>query len=473
MGIRKLAPLLIAGVLVSACSEEQQTESVTGPLSAARPTDPSACDPNSLNSLITGYFPGNTSTPIKSLKDAMIAATTGAAKRDEGFEILDSIGSLSRNQSYTVDPADGSALAQGVIKCMFDAGQFSPDFPTDPIYDFAPALTPATGGAFYVRGGTSGGVDTVVGALITPLGGGQDITVLSGVAPPPPAELGAPQLTWAQILADSNPGSEGRVLLYGYPVSEPADPLEYEWATIPPAAVFSPGAIVAVCDDNTALDAMVHESNVGMLQYSSGNPICGSSISVVLKETGWGPRALAARLARVLVSSLTPSTLQAAVVVGFKGGSGGTVTTVKSTFKTEQVDTITLEFLTALPKTIYISKMPYPVRVRATAVVDGEETGVNGTCVYLTGANNNGNFLELSGNHECDDEPPGSASVITKSIKIGNDVVAGYADFGLTVSKTGGLTVTATSTDADGTTGVVDRDGQVFIEDFVRTNVKP
>ena len=463
MGIRRFAPLLLAVVVASACNEQDQPDGVTGPqFKPAPPPNSSACDPNSLNSLISGYFPGGSTSAIKSLKDAMLAATTGSGKRDAGFAILDSIGALSRNPAFVVDPVAGSALTKGIIKCSFAAGDFAPSFPLDPIYDFAPALSQATGGAFYVRGGSAGGTDTVVGALIT--AGGTDTTVLSGIAPPP----GQPQPTWAQILA-VNSGSEGRVLIYGYPVDD--DPLVYEWATIPPAAEFSPGATVAVCDDNVATTAMVHETSVGVLAYSSGNPICGTKISLVLRESGWGPRALAARLARVVVSSLTPPNLQAAVLP--RSGSGGTITTVKSKFSTKPVVTVTLEFDPAPPRTMFIRQMPYIVRVRATTLVDGVKTGVNGTCVYLTGANNNGTNTALDGNHECENEPTGGVSAITESIEVGGNVTAGYAEFGLIATKTGALIITSSSTDESGTTGVVDRDGQTFVTDVERTNIKP
>ena len=458
MGIRRFAPLLLAVVVASACNEQEQPDGVTGPqFKPGPPPSPSACDPSSLNSLISGYFPGGTSSAIRSLKDAMIAATEGSEKRDNGFEILDSIGSVSRDADYSLDPVAGSELTKGIIKCMFTASTFVPSFPTNAIYNFAPALSHASGGAFYVRGGTSGGTNTVVGALIAP---GPDTTVLSGIAPPT-------ELSWTTVLADSNAASEGRVLIYGYPVVDGTgamlDPLVYEWATIPPAAEFSPGAIVAVCDNNTDSTAMVHETSVGVLAYSTGNPICSAAISIVLKKSGWGPRELAARLARVVA----PSTLHATVLP--RSGSGGTVTTVKSKFSTKPVETVTLTFQPDPPKTMNIRQMPYAITVRATTLVDGVVTGVNGTCVYLTGSNNNGQNLALSGNRECDNTPPGGVSVTTKSV--GDN--AGYAVFALSVSKTGGLNLTASSTDENGKTGVVDRSGQTFITDLAKSNVKP
>ncbi len=458
MGIRRYAPLLLAAVVGSACTEQEQPDGVTGPAFKPPPPPNSAtCDPNSLNSLISGYFPGNTSAAIKSIKDDMIDATTDPAKRAAAFEILEEIGKLSRNAEVTTDPEAGSDLTQGIIKCGgFGAAAFEPDFPTDPIYNFAPALTHASGGAFYVRGGNSEGTNTVVAALIE----SEDTEVLSGIAP-------VPNSTWASILA-GNTGSEGRVLIYGYPVRDQSgvilDPLVFEWVTMPPAADFSPGAIVAICDGNPSTTAMVHETNVGVLAYVVGDPICTSPISVVMRESGWGPRALAARLARVL----TPPALHAAVVA--TTGAGGTVTKAKSKFTIEGVETVQLNFDPSLPRNIFTSEMPVPVRVRATTVVDGVVEGVNGTCVYLTGENNNGTNTALDGNHDCDNEPPGAVSAITKSLPGGD---AGYATFDLTVTKVGVLHITASSTDALGNTGVIGRDGQEFIPDVERTNIKP
>ncbi len=457
MGIRRYAPLLLALVVVTACGEQEQADSVTG-LQFAKPQPPptATCDANSLNSLISGYFPGSSSTPIKTLKDAMVAAT-GTANRDAGFAILDSIGSLSRNPNVTTNPAAGSLLAQGIIKCMdLEVAEFDPAFPADPIYDFTKALTQATGGAFYVRGGNATGTATVVGALIEP---GPDTTVLSGVAPVPEDP------SWVSIL-DGNIGSDGRVLLYGYPVT--LSPLVYEWATIPPAADFNPGAIVAVCDDNTATNLMVFETNIGVLQYSSGNAICAAPISLVLRESGWGPRALAARLARVLA----PSTLYAAVET--RSGSGGTIRTVKSKFSTEPVSTVRLDFVKEPPRTMRLN-VEYEVIVRATTVVKGNVEGVDGGCVYLVGSTNNGQFTELGGTRDPSCQSLAKAAFDkTETTEIDGEKAAGYAVFVLRATKTGGLTITATATDDQGSPiGLLGRDGQTFLSDSVRTNVKP
>ena len=220
---------------------------------------------------------------------------------------------------------------------------------------------------------------------------------------------------------------------------------------------------------------MIHESNIGVLAYSSASPICAASpVPVVLKETGWGPRALAARLARAVVSAVQPEPLQAAVIR--TTGTGGTPTTFKSQFKKKTVTNVTLAFAPDPPSVLNVKNMPYVVRVRVTSDIDEPTKGTNGVCVFLTGSTNNGTNTALDGNHECDEQPGrGQVSAITKSILIGNPAVltAGYAEFNLSVTKTGGLTITASSTDGANVTGVVGRDGQIFTGDIARTNVKP
>jgi hypothetical protein len=117
--------------------------------------------------------------------------------------------------------------------------------------------------------------------------------------------------------------------------------------------------------------------------------------------------------------------------------------------------------------------MPYPVRVFASADVGDPSNGINGVCVYLSGANNNGTNTALTGSTDCDKTPTGGISAITKSVVINGQLKAGYADFSLGVTKTGQLIVTASSTDATGNTGVIGRDDQTFLAAVARTNVKP
>jgi hypothetical protein len=454
MGTRRVVPLLFATLAMVACGEQQQPEGMAGPsLAGGKPVDPAACDPNALNSLITAYFPGSSSTNIKNLKDALIAAGPETdAGLNAGFEILQDIGQLSRKQA--VDLAAGSALAQGIIKCTFNAANFTPSFPSDAIYNFAPALNAFAGGAFYTRGTGTGSEDPVQGAIDIDT---DNPTVLSGVD-----ALGT--ATWASVLSRDTV-SGARVLIYGYKVS--SNPFTYEWATIPPAATFSPGAQVALCDDD-APNQMIQESNIGVLAFQDGSAICSLPYSVVLKETGWGPRALAARLAHVVVDALQPTPVQAAMVTTTK--TSGTAGTFKSKFKKVAVDTVTLKF-TDKPKSVLKLNQPDTVEVRATTLVNGVITGVNGVCIYLTGTNNNGQNTALGGisDERCAPKD-GTVADYTES----KNLQAGYASFIFSVNKTGGLAVTATATDdTNSQIGAVGRNGQTFISDQVKTNVKP
>ena len=63
---------------------------------------------------------------------------------------------------------------------MYDAKSFTPTFPSDPIYNFAPALAANAGGAFYTRGDGTG-TETPVHGAAGVIAGTPDI--LSGVTP--------------------------------------------------------------------------------------------------------------------------------------------------------------------------------------------------------------------------------------------------------------------------------------------------
>jgi hypothetical protein len=446
MGIRSTVACVSLSLALAACGNDQAPESVAGPSLSGHntPPNPTACDPGSLNSLITGYFSGSSANPIKTLKDAMVASPRTTTARTKGFAILDSIGARSRR--LTVDTDAGSALAQGVIKCMFDVSTFTPAFPSDAIYNFAPALDAVAGGGFYTRGAGTGGAGPVQGAVP----GDPDLNVLSGVNPPDGS-------TWSSILA-GNTASEGRVLIYGYPVT--SDPLVYEWATIPPGAGFNPGAIVAVCDGSDAGQSMVHESTIGVLAYNSASPVCAASLSVVIKDTGWGPRALAARLARAVIASVQPQPLQAAML---KSGTGGTATTFKSKFSKQTVTQVPLAY-TINPPSTFKKNQTITVEVRATTTVDGATAGVNGVCVYLQGNTNNGTPTHIVGSHDsrCPSIPESvDAFTATKG------TAAGFASLSFLITKPGGLSLTVTAAQ------VVGRSGQSFTSPTFKVNVKP
>jgi hypothetical protein len=458
MGTRTFVSLLLAALALTACGEQQQPESVAGPsLAGGKPTDPAVCDPGSLNSLIAGYFPGNYDPDIKALKDALIAAgaeTTNGL--NAGFAILKEIGNLSRNDP-AADLDAGNLLAQGIIKCTFNAKNFTPNFPDDAIYNFAPALDAFAGGAFYVRpGGTLTDKEPVQGALDIDT---ETPNIQSGVAP-----LGT--ATWTSILSD-NTLSGGKALIYGYQVDN--DPFTYEWATIPPAATFNPGATVALCDGD-ASNLMIHESNIGILAFQSAGGICAAAYSLVLKETGWGPRALAARLARVVVDALQPAPVQAATVGNL--GTGGTASTFKSRITKDPVSVVTIKY-TIKPLTTFKVGQTISAEARATTPVGVNNviTGVNGVCLYIFGSNNNGVNTALVGSHDsrCA-RIEGAVDDYTES----KNLEAGYANFSYAVTKVGGLVQTVTTADdTGGQSGVVGRNGQTFIPDQAKSNVRP
>jgi hypothetical protein len=462
MSTRKFLLLpVLAGLALGACGEQQTPESVAGP-SFAPPVDPQACAPTSLNSQITAYFSGSTSGPIKTMKDAMLAKADSSDDRvTAGFQILQEIGKRSRNQA--VDTIAGSALAQGIIKCMYNikvVKAFVPTFPSSAIYNFAPALSASKGGAFYTRGSGTGDETPVQAAL-----GSFPLTapeILSGVNPLD---------TWASAL-DSAQAKKALIYGYrtnGYPFND--NPFEFEWATIPPGTSLIGGAEVALCDGLNPDNAMVHESNIGVLGYQSAAPICAADYSLTLKDTGWGPRALAARLARVVVDAIQPQPLQAAMKTT---GTGGTASTFKSKFKKNAVETITLSFYQAPPATMKQNQL-YTVKVFVSADVNDPSNGINGACVYLRGANNNGTNTALIGPTQCDNTPAGGVSVITATTLINGQPKAGYAVAQVGVTKTGQLIFTASGIDGQGsnTSGVLGRSGQTFFPATSRTNVKP
>lgn len=471
MGDRRLPSLLLLAALAAACGEQgQERELATGPEFKPSPP-PTGCDFTGLPTLIRSYFPGPRQTAIVNIADLMAAAgqhSSGA--RDHGFEIMDSVGYLSRDNSVTTDPAAGATLTIGLIKCMFaDWEDFA--YPSTAQADLTLALMKVPGGAYFVRGGTTSrngtnGDTPVIGADWSNPGNPDN---LSGVRPPAGD-------TWTSILdTEVNDSiSEGRALIFGYLVTT-TPTLTYEWVTVPSDIEFDPGAVVSVCDGSDGSNtAMVHESSIGVLAFVEDNT-CGEDASTILVRADGGPRALASRLARVVVNALSPQPLQAATTALAKSGSGGTATTFKSRVKTTSVEAVDLSFAIKPPSTLKVNVDTYTVVVRATTTVDGEKQGVNGVCIYLTGSNNNGFNTDLKGDGDaggCALPEQGDLVSKTKSGNFTGELLAGYAEFNVGVNKTGGLILTASSTNGK-TTGVFDREGQTFTEASVKVNVKP
>jgi hypothetical protein len=450
----------VAAIALAACTE-REPGSTTGPeFAPGGNTD--ACGFS--NSLVTNYFPSSRQAKILTLKQSMANAGSGTVNaRTFGFEIMDSVGSVSR-WSFS-SPAAGAQLTVALIGCMFtNAGTFTypEDDDNDPANDaisaFTKALNSAAGGAYYVRGGGTGildvdGRDKTVLGTSHPLGG--DAVNLSGIKPS--------SGSWTSMLA-GNTASDGRVLLYGYRVPN-TSALVYDWAGVPSGPTFSPAAVVAVCEEDNSSTAMIHEEDIGVLAYVETN-ICTETQSLTSAELGWGPRALAMRMGRILAGALTPEPLQAAVVGKLVGGT--TSTAPKSKFGKRTVSTLTLKWQVPPPTVFKGTNSRYLV----SFTVSASGSPIAGTCAYLTGTNNNGIATMLSGNQDpaCTDFPNGDTGALSTLLKAlpANDPLAGtasLADFGLVgVTKTGGIVFT-------GTAKVLNRNGTGAIT--FKSNVKP
>jgi hypothetical protein len=409
--------------------------------------------------LITNYFPASRQSFIRSLKQSMANAgkgTTGA--RTFGFQIMDSIGSVSRN--FTVSASAGATLTLALIPCMFNnASTFT--YPTTPATDFAKALTNADGGAYYVRGGGAGGADSpgrsaaVIGRTSPP--GGTDGN-LSGLAPS--------SGSWTTMLDDpaaANTSSEGRALIYGYLVSAPGAPIQYEWATIPSDLTFSPAMLVAVCDNDVSASAMVLTEAVGVLAFAN-TTLCNTLQSQTALRLGWGPRAVAARLGQMLVGAVTPAPLHATALLS---GTGGTTSKIPRSIVqklTVSAGSLGLSWVNKPPATINgTAPNTFPVSVS----VDAGGNAILGVCAYMTGQTNNGTPTQLVGpkHAACTTPPGGGTDYLSVLVQNNGSTTASLADFGqVGITKTGGIDLTVS-------VQVQDRAGTGSIT--TRSNVKP
>jgi hypothetical protein len=392
-------------VVLAACSEpEQQTP--TGPEFKVTPPS-TACDFGAVKTLINSYLAPPDQQTAQGFEGQMETAGKWTADAvTKGFAIMDLIGKASR--SYAPSAIVGSNLTKALTKCMFDASQTEYTSLADggglDALLFDKALSHSAGGVYYVVGA---GYDTpdVPAALkgeVTGLGR------LSAAGPGPAtfSTTGEPPVTtftlgsWATALAGNTLNNQGgRALVYGYPVT--TSPIVYEWAAIAPSTVFSPYAIVSICDGQSAENLMLHESSVGVLAYTTAN-LCG-----------------------------------------LPDASGTTKTGFRSKFSTEPIASIKLEWTVPPPAKMKVNTA-YTVIARATALVNSVRTGLNGACLTITGSNNNGQGTALVGTEgttDCDSQPTNQLAAVTET-GTGSNVGAGYATFSLSVTKTGGLVLT-------------------------------
>jgi hypothetical protein len=415
--------LALAGLVVlAACSEPDQKTPMGPELKVTPP--PTACNFDAVKTLINSYFRPPDQQTAQAFLTAMQPTSQSAAAVDNGYAILNMIGKTSR-ASAPPSPLVGSNLTKAVIKCMFDASSIEYTSLVNgsglDAVRFDSALSAATGGVYYVVGAGYDSPD-----VPKSLKGSVD-SLLSAVAPGnsnDPASRG----TWtAALQGDTVNHQGGRTLVFGYPVT--TNPIVYEWATIAPNTTFSPFAIVSVCDGQTDPNLMLHESSLGVLAFTTVN-LCG-----------------------------------------LPDASGTTKSGFRSHFKSTPVSTVTLKFSPAPPSGTTVG-VQFSATVRATTPVEGTSTaqGVNGACLYMTGTNNNGQGTALSGTRQCggtDGNGAGLPTNVLSALTDTKDGQAGYAAFGITVSKTGGLSLTVSLKQ------VVLRTGQSAANITAKTNVRP
>jgi hypothetical protein len=383
-------------IAVGACSNDDDQTALNSPdMKVVTPPYP-GCDFGNVKNLINSYFTSPNQLTAQGYEGTMESTTDSLIRRANGFKIMDLIGSVSRGTALSSTAATaGSNLTKALTKCMFDTSK--------PAYTdlhggdglagvpFDSALTEAAGGAYYVVGAGFPALNSKVlaGGIPSP----DPATRLSAVGPG--SSSGAVG-SWTSILT-GNTYEGGTALVYGYKVS--VSPIIYEWATIDPSTTFDPYAFISICDGSSDPTLMVHESNVGVLGYSTTN-LCG----------------------------LPDAT--------------GTATKYKSNFKNTSVEQVKVDWVTT-PKSPLKFNTNYTFTARATTLVeiDGElvAQGVNNTCLSISGTNNNGVGTELQGTTDCG-KP--AVNVVTARTKTDDALGAGYATFTFKITKSGGISLT-------------------------------
>jgi hypothetical protein len=462
---RRWAVVLAVSLAIGAC--EQQPQAPLGPdfATTAKPTT-GPCDFGVIKSLITTYFASQDQTLTQGLKDEMQTASLAsntAVTRERGFDILREVARVTNLNTRQGTAADGAKLTNAVLLCM-ELGYTTSTVP--PVDSLAKALTPTTGGAYYVRGGLGDGATHAADAtseLVAATGTAGSASGwmrLSVLAP-------ASGFTWRNTAVAPDPRNgilDERVLVYGYKVTD-----GQEWAVIRSDATFNPYAVVTLCNAGDDETLMIEESNVGVLAFNAEEANCDlTTKNLSVRRSGSGAFALLDRLTHFAITMIRPSTLSATALATAKSGTG-TVTGAKSKFVHRLVPTGALDWSVKPAATIRLLK-PTVIEVRVTT--DNSATGVNGTCVTFQGFNNNGQKTSLSGpgstKATCNADFPNDPSILTTFKTIGTESKAGYAQVIIVPTKAGTLTITGTA----GQT-IQLRAGVITGTPTVKVNVKP
>jgi hypothetical protein len=432
--------LAAAAAFVAACGDDSTPSSPVdtgGPSFAVTPAFPCTFNGNpSLSKAIGDYFTVSSekSTANGYASQMQTAYNTAPAPnfvkaRGPGFDLLKFVGDVAR-AGHGSSRDNGAAVIRQAIQCMYNvsaatgSGQLFEGWPTNAQFDFASALDFASGGAYSVRG------DATKDALTAPV-----VARIAGFVPEVDgnASVMAPTDTsdWSKTLKQ-------RVLIYGNVVPLTGAPTGYDWKLIPRDATFDPNGVVALCN-GLGLDflssGMIHQEGVGMLAFLDATALCGTNPVVAVQSPS-----LFGRLTQFAARALTPAPAFAATTLVGKTGGGGIGGVKSDVFNIDQVTNVTLEWFQAPPAVMRLGQS-YTVIAGASSFIDNAKTFVNGTCLVITGANNNGTPTQLNGSKECGS--PNDVQVSAKTtFRTPPKQNPGFATFTITPTKTGGLSLT-------------------------------
>ena len=458
---------LAVAVLAAACDgtppSAPQTDGASFKQAPPAPTAPNPCvfsgNP-SLSNASNAYF--SVSADRKAASDLIGLMQTAfgsnrnyAGARDPGYSLLALAGRVARLGTGS-SAAAGGALVQQAIQCMFDVnaesqGNFA-GWPTDKQFNFAAALTPASGGAFFVRGGANDATGPAIGNDAS-LGAGADGNV-AGLAP-------GDAVTWPSLLNNT------RTLVYGQPV-----PSGFDWKLIPRDVGFRPFALVALCAAarpglpfTTA--EMVAQQSVGVIAYKAADALCATDPATLALGTGGGSFALIRRLAQYADRLFALAPLQAAVLGKTIGGSASGAKSDE--FTAQNLPTVKLTITQGPPANLKVNTGRFGLTIN----VSTPPAPAGGVSVSLSATTNNGTPTALLQGGSTGGCNAGSgATPVAPKITLGTVGPNGESQqtnvswTNLCVTKTGALTIVATS-------GAVDRSGGLGTVSSSKFNVKP
>jgi hypothetical protein len=461
-----VAALVAAVAFAAACSDDSPTLSPTDGPSFVR-TSPNACTFNgnpSLSSAIGDYFTVNAEkTTANTYATAIQTAYNSApapnftAARGPGFDLLKFVGQVGRD-GHGSSTINGAAVVRQTLQCMYNvpaatgAGEAFEGWPTAEQFNFKAALEFADGGAFFVRG--DAGKDDETAPVVAQLSGAGFDPAEEGNVSVLATGSGA---TWSTTLDE-------RVLIYGnlFRTTAAAAPTGYDWKFIPRTATFDPNGVVALCAglgiDFSSSD-MINQAGVGVLNFIDAGNLCDSPV-VALQG-----RSLLQRMSRFAMRALSPEPAYAAASLRLAtgGGLGGAKGDV---FSATPVTNVTLEWVQAPPSVMRLGKT-YTAIAGASTLVGSAKTYVNGTCLVISGTNNNGTGTALNGSKGCGTP---SANQVSSATTFRNPPKQnpGFATFTIIPTKTGGLSLTLSAVSLVSLGGVNGNNTLV-----VKSNVKP